>query len=653
MPIDSTSTIQFVQELLRNAETPRDALPYTQEFDDLKRLYQEEIGQPINNHAFWKLISRVGKRGGLKEPGGKKKLRNKRHTTPKWQQLEILRLFPEGIGGRDDLPYTNHFDELYRRYSSLTGAKVSRNEFWRAVSGVAKKSRKPKPIFETAPLTGLPSDTIEFLERNNPWWQGKPQKELPSILRWAYKDIDDRINSGIAPIIALEGPRQIGKTTIQQQYIDHLLRLGRIHPSRILRVQFDEVPSLGVLENPVEKIIKWYERNILKKTLNETAASKEHAYLLFDEVQNLKHWPEQLKTIVDHSDVKIFITGSSALRIQRGKDSLVGRLHTIELGPLRLNEISKFRELEYFEPYSHPSQIKEWSKISFWNGLVDHGKKHVRSINEAFKYFSLYGGYPICHKKGLDVESLATQIVNDVVERTIGHEHAPGVSEEITKALFKLICRYTGERVKRTLFVQQVAPIVGGTVSDREIQSAIDYLEKTLLVCLLRPIELLRKKTDVCSTYCVCDHFIRFAVIHESIPLIPQELKNKSQSIATQAGHIIEGIMGTYFSKLPGISVATFPGNQNEKEVDIVLTIGCQRIPIEVKYQSKISGSDLRGIKDFCNKSHYAAPFGIIITRETEGLISENIVAIPAKTILAISVTEVGMSLDIFVQEMN
>ena len=636
MPIDPPHIIKLIQELLFNSETPRDALPYTQEFDNLKRRYQEQTGQPISNHLFWKLISRVGKRGGFKKTGLKKSLPSKRHTTPKWQQLEILRLFPEGIGGRDDLPYTKRFDELYSRFSSLTGAKVTKHEFWRAVSGVAKKSRKPKPIFEAAPLGGLPADTIDFLERNNPWWRGKPQKELPSILRWAYRDIYDRMNSGIAPIVALKGPRQIGKTTIQQQFIDHLLRLDRIQPNRILRVQFDDAPSLGVLKNPVEKIIKWYERNILKKTLNEAAIAKEHAYLLFDEVQNLGQWSEQLKIIVDNSDVKVFVTGSSALRIQRGKDSLVGRLHSVELGPLRLYEIAKFRMLEYFEPYSHPAKISEWSKKSFWLGLVDYGKKLAKPIGEAYKYFSLYGGYPICHKEALEIDTLATQIVNDVVERTIGHEHVRGVSEEVIKALFTLICRYTGERVSLRQLSQQVAPVVGGGVKEREIKTAIDYLEKTLLVCLLRPIELLRKKTNACSTLCICDHFIRYAVIHESIPLVPQELRSKSQSIAQQAGHMIEGIMGSFFSKLPGISVATFPGNHNEKEVDIVLTIGYQRIPIEVKYQNKISGRDLDGLKTFCSKPHYEAPFGIIITQEKEGPVDNNIIAIPAKTLLAL-----------------
>jgi predicted AAA+ superfamily ATPase len=564
MPVDDSYKTEIIELLLRKAKYPRDALPYTNEFVALRKEFEESLGTTISNHEFWKLLGRIGKRGGFKNTEKKKRGPDSRSLT-EWEQLEILRLFPDGIGSRDDLPYTGRFDGLYNQFHHLTGLNLTKYEFWRGVSRVAKRSRKPKPVFETAPLGGLLPETVDFLERNNPWWRGQPQKQLPSLLRWAYREAYNRLNSDIAPVVVLKGPRQVGKTTIQQQLIDHLLRYDNVSPDRILRVQFDDTPALGVLRNPIETIIKWYEKNVLKSTLNQAAAAGKPAYLLFDEMQNLQQWSQQLKTIVDHSTAKVFVTGSSALRIQKGNDSLVGRLSSIRLGPLRLNEIAKLRSLEIVEPFSHPTKVMEWKNIAFWEELAEYGKQNAKAINSVFRYFSLYGGYPICHKPGVTVEMLGGQIVRDVVERTIGHEAAEGASEDIVREVFNQVCIHTGERVATKHLRERIIRRLGDNVSEKQILSALDFLEQTLLLCQLKPLQLLRKRSDGYPTLCLCDHFIRYAVTGEHVPLVVQELRIRDQAIATQAGHMMESVFGTYFSCLPCDSVATFPGNKNDK----------------------------------------------------------------------------------------
>jgi predicted AAA+ superfamily ATPase len=48
-------------------------------------------------------------------------------------------------------------------------------------------------------------------------------------------------------------------------------------------------------------LLRWFENRILKSTFNEAARADEPAYLLFDEVQNLKDWAPQLKALLDCS----------------------------------------------------------------------------------------------------------------------------------------------------------------------------------------------------------------------------------------------------------------------------------------------------------------------------------------------------------------
>lgn len=63
----------FVRELLRECDLPRDALPYTREFDSLRNRFLTRFELTCSNHEFWKLVSRVAKKGGLSIPGTRKR----------------------------------------------------------------------------------------------------------------------------------------------------------------------------------------------------------------------------------------------------------------------------------------------------------------------------------------------------------------------------------------------------------------------------------------------------------------------------------------------------------------------------------------------------------------------------------------------------
>ena len=66
------------------------------------------------------------------------------------------------------------------------------------------------------------------------------------------------------------------------------------------------------------------------------------------------------------------------------------------------------------------------------------------------------------------------------------------------------------------------------------------------------------------------------------------------------------------------LDVAHFPERSAEPEIDFILTVGEQRIPMEVKYRTRIGWDDTRGLRSFIEKSVYNAPFGIIVTLTDE-----------------------------------
>ena len=217
------------------------------------------------------------------------------------------------------------------------------------------------------PELSLPLELVRDLERQNPWWRDRPLPVLPTFHRWPYNKLKQRLGHPIAPIVVLKGPRQIGKTTLQLQLIQSLLAEG-IAPWRILRVQFDDLPALthANFEEPILRIVDWFEKTILGATLNESAHRQEPVYLFFDEVQNLAAWDVQLKSLVDHATVRVMVTGSSALRIEKGRDSLAGRIHSLEAGPLRLAEIAALRKFADLQPLQHENGWGDWLTPDFW-----------------------------------------------------------------------------------------------------------------------------------------------------------------------------------------------------------------------------------------------------------------------------------------------
>jgi hypothetical protein len=250
-----------------------------------------------------------------------------------------------------------------------------------------------RPILDLPPVQ-LPEPMVRDLRRMNPWWQDGQAPPLPSTRRHLVAQIHRRLDMRLAPAVVVRGPRQIGKTTAQLQVVEDLLKRG-VPPRNIFRVQTDELAALEEVAEPILRLADWYEETILGETLNAMARRGEPTYLVFDEIQNLDNWAPQLKSLVDHSATRVLVTGSSALHIERGRDSLAGRITTIEAGVLSLTEIAAFRGLELGSPFLADNGLQPLIQQSFWEELREHGRAFAAARDQAFRWFSERGGYPL------------------------------------------------------------------------------------------------------------------------------------------------------------------------------------------------------------------------------------------------------------------
>ncbi|MBC7226267.1 MAG: ATP-binding protein [Thermoflexales bacterium] len=469
----------------------------------------------------------------------------------------------------------------------------------------------------------LPAAVERFLVDTNPWWRGKPMRPLPPFRRWLFLPALQRLKEGLAPVTVLRGPRQVGKTTLQEHLIEHLLEREGIEPQRILRVQFDEIPSLKGVADPILSIARWYEDQILGGTFNEWARRGQPAFLFFDEVQNLTDWAPQIKALVDHHAVRVLLTGSSALRIEGGRDSLAGRISTLEMGPFLLREIAAMQGFGELPSFLQTNELQDLKEKAFWEELREWGLRHRKVRDRAFSAFSERGGYPVAQARtDRPWEEIADQLNETVVRRVIQHDLRLGErgrrrDQALLEALFRLCCRYAGQAPGRPLFVHELQAALAANVGWQRVLAYLRFLHDTLLIRLVDPLELRIKRRKGNPKICLCDHSLRASWLQEVVPLTPDQLE-RHPHLTDLAGHLAESIVGYFLGSIPGLDVAWFPERGAEPEVDFVLTVGEHRIPLEVKYRRRILFRDTVGLRAFLEKTVYNAPFGILVTLTDE-----------------------------------
>ena len=483
----------------------------------------------------------------------------------------------------------------------------------------------------------LPIEVETFLRFSNPWWQGELLVSPPPFRRWMFEPALKRLKKGMTPGTVLRGTRQVGKTTLQEQIIDHLLNEEGVSPDRILRVQFDQMPLLNNIQVPVLALSLWFEKNILNGTFHESARKGEPVYIFFDEVQSLSDWSTQIKVLVDHRPVRLLLTGSSAFSIERGRDSLAGRILTMDVNTLSLREIAALRgwgDLPPLLPFNGIAPLKEQT---FWQELREHGKRHREVRDNAFAAFSERGGYPLAQvRPDMTWEEVANYLNQTIIRRVIQHDLGVERNKHLLEGIFQLACRYAGQAPGKAVLLGELQASLSSQTSWEDVLTHMQLLNDSLLIRLISPLEIrLKRQKGNAPKICLADHSLRASWLQEQVPLTPEGLQN-APHLGHLAGGLAESIAGYFFSSFLPQTVTWFPARKSDPEVDLVITVGQYRIPIEVKYRRKINEErDTKNLRAFLDKKVYNAPFGILLTMTDDvSLTDPRMVALPLSSLL-------------------
>jgi len=270
------------------------------------------------------------------------------------------------------------------------------------------------------------------------------------IKRDLFETIQPYFDSPEAIIVT--GMRRVGKTSLLQNIFDSLPSGNKLFLD---------------LENPLhEKIFdeKNYDKiaDILK-TLGLTQQSR--PYLFLDEIQQAPQVPKIVKYLIDHYDIKCFLTGSASFYIKNlFSESLAGRKYLFELYPLTFREFIRFKG----EPILIPESITSEEQFDV--------------IDRFYQEFLQWGGFPgVVLKESVTEKVRALEDIFSSYFQMEVQRLGDFQKNDSVRDLMLLLM----ERVGSKIDIQKLSKEIG--VSRHTITAYLSFLEHTYFIKRIAP----------------------------------------------------------------------------------------------------------------------------------------------------------------------
>ena len=436
---------------------------------------------------------------------------------------------------------------------------------------------------------------LKVLRSFNPWWSNGAVN--PALLRdykrFAYHEAMKRLlNSDIRRTVVLTGTRRVGKTTIEYQMIDALLKDG-VLPQQILFVSLDH-PILKLAG--LDEVLECYHENI---------CATRDVYYFFDEVQYATDWAAWLKTIYDmYPETRVVATGSASPALVKGStESGAGRWSVIQVPTLSFYEYCALIGIPDIEldPTLKPSLLLK---------LTQQQRGDIMSklsvVQNHFVRYLQVGGFPELALSSNDTfaeQIMREDVVDKVLKRDLPALYNIRNATELER-IFLYLCNVSSEIIT----IDSIARELNG-VSRQTVQNYIDYLESANLIYLSYPISMGAKKVlKARPKVYIADAAIRNAVLMDSDVLTNAEEMGKMVETA-----VYKHVAAFYYQY--ATSVGYYRGGRKNKEIDIV--VECPHlspIMMEVKFRESAVVADDDAIIELCDEAASA----IIVTKRAE-----------------------------------
>jgi predicted AAA+ superfamily ATPase len=449
---------------------------------------------------------------------------------------------------------------------------------------------------------------ISSLSTMNPWWTSGvvPTWAAPTTERREVGRFMDLLDGSRVPVIA--GLRRSGKTTLVHQAIAHMIDRGE-RPRDLVYASLDDLVLRTIGPEVIPAIIEAHER--------QHGTSKDGTrYYILDEVQSVNDWAVAVKNVWDRrKDVKLAVTGSAGLLIRGATaESLAGRATRLELGPWELGDWavlggeapSRVPVMDLFSG-RHPILTEE--------GLVERTSLRDATMPLLGQYL-LKGGLP----EGASVESELEYFRNlsdDVIERVLFRD-IPTVHEvRRPDKLARLLLLVSDGRG----FPASIDSLAKAIDSHRTtVESYLGFLVSSRLIIQVPSFARgERKRQRRRYKYYLSDTGVQNAIDKRDSRLLGDDMA---------MGHVAEQATAIHLTRLVerhGGRLHYGP-SYGGREMDFIVELGKETIPIEAKYRKSIRRKDLSAIKAYCEGLSDRPP--VMVTKEEAG-IRDGVVLVP------------------------
>lgn len=329
-----------------------------------------------------------------------------------------------------------------------------------------------------------------------------------------------------------------------------------------------------------------YEQNpvLFEREIEEQVKSYAKPPIIFiDEVQKVPRVMDIVQNIIDNQLAHFILTGSSARKLKRGNEInlLPGRVVSLNMTPLLYDEIPQI-----------PYQLEDFLLYGSLPGIITETNVNLRET-DLYSYVTTY---------------LEEEVRAEALVRNVGSFHR----------FLEIAAGEAGKQLNYTRISQDIG------IAATTIASYYQILEDCLITTRIDPITTSQTKRRLIKSpkYIFFDLGIRRACANEGTRL-PQRV------LADLFEHFV-GNQLVYHAQLhsPHIKVKYWRDTAGP-EIDYVLDIAHQYIPIEVKWSDQPDENDARHLKKFMDEYQEAQQGYIICRTPRRYKIANNIMVIP------------------------
>jgi len=378
-----------------------------------------------------------------------------------------------------------------------------------------------------------------------------PRKITKEVKKWLFEK----------EIIILNGPRQVGKTTLLEILKGELAKAG-VSEKTIFYLNLEELKILEALNQDPE--------NILKYVINP----KEKNYFFLDEIQYLDNPSNFLKHLYDKyaGRIKIIATGSSSLELKaKLQDSLAGRKVSFLVNPLTFEEFLNFKnfpDISYFKKEEIPEDIKS-------------------EFDKELDEYLIYGGMPavVLQRDKKLKRKMLEEYVSAYVNKDI---RVIGKIESIAR--FNALVKILSSQIGNLLNISELSN--AAKISRRNTEKYLDLLEYTFVLDKISPFKKnVRKQVIKMPKIYFFDMGVRNAILGNFL-----ELESRQDG-----GRLFENFVFLELKNQRKNKIF-FYRSVNKAEIDFVIEEEAKIILIESKYKKLVRPIDSRVLENFLEK---------------------------------------------------